>query len=100
MGNGFQVTPQDLKTITNLVRGTAADLRSVRKSWDEKTGDGAAAFGTVECGKAHEALQDATFTSLGKHVDHLTSLADSVSDSALAYTGTDGAGERSFGGGD
>jgi uncharacterized protein YukE len=99
MGEGFEVTPHGMEGIVKLVRGAAADLRSVRKGWDGKAGNGAGFFGTTECGKAYESLQDATFTNLGKHVEHLSDLADNVASSARTYSHVDDNSARNLEGG-
>ncbi len=96
MTPGFEVAPELLRNVANVVRGSADDLRAVRSSWDRQTVDGAAAFGITECAEAFRALQETWFQDLGRRVDHLTALADATQDSADTYSRVDQTAQQAF----
>ena len=97
MTAGFNVAPELLRTVADVVRGSAEDLRAVRSGWDRQAADGAGAFGTTECAEAFRALQEVWFQDLGSRIGHLTDLADAAQDSANTYGLVDETARQEFG---
>ncbi|MGH3979184.1 MAG: WXG100 family type VII secretion target [Pseudonocardiaceae bacterium] len=95
--SGFDVTPEGLRTVRDLLGSSAADVTSTRGSWDSATRDLGAAFATAECGQAFSEFQQYLFESLGSRRELLEGLASAAGHSANDYESTDGTETQRFG---
>lgn len=100
MGGGFfEVIPEQLEAVANLLRESAEDLRATLRTWDGQTRDGSAAFGVAETSGAFATVQQALFERITKQADNIAGLGDNASASAGTYRSSDETAAESFGGG-